>query len=220
MEDTAQGDPKPGKVLGAILQEVVNNFLCRMPHRINAAEIVRYGISVAARTAHNISSKTGKNMGVHALHIMESIRAADLLHVDETSLLPNGKNVWVWIFLNPRTGDTLHVIRKSRGSDLIGEVLGSDWKDTLVCDGRIAYKLQCSDVPGSTCCARSELPCARILTVRRQGRCRTSSQGRTSAGRISKKISEFKAEEKETSVPVQAVQVSERTHTRDPENSD
>ena len=158
-----------------------------MPHRINAAEIMRYGISVDARTAHNIPSRTGKNMGTHALHIMESVRAADSLHVDETSLLLNGKNVWVWIFLNPRAGDTLHVMRKSRGSDVIGEVLGSDWKDTLVCDGWTAYKLQCSDVPGPTCCARSEMPCARILTVRRQSRCCTSSQGRTSAGRISKK---------------------------------
>ena len=111
-----------------------------MPHRINAAEIMRYGIPMAAGTVHNILSRTGKNMGTKALHIMELIRASNLLHVDETSLSLNGKNVWVWIFFNPHTEDTLYVIRKSRGKDVIGEVLGSDWKGTLVCDGWTAYK--------------------------------------------------------------------------------
>ena len=72
--------------------------------------------------------RTGKNMGTKALHIMESVKTSDLLHVDETSFSLDGKNVWVWIFFNPRTGETLYVIRESRGKDIIREVLGSDWK--------------------------------------------------------------------------------------------
>ena len=132
--------PSQGRYGHNLVTEVVNNFACRMPHRINAAEIMRYGISMAAGTIHNILSRTGKNMGTKALYIMESVKASDLLHVDETSFSLNGKNVWVWIFFNPRTGETLYVIRESRGNDVIREVLGDDWKGTLVCDGWTAYK--------------------------------------------------------------------------------
>ena len=38
-------------------------------------------------TIHNILSRTGKNMGTKALHIMESIKASDLLRVDGNILL-------------------------------------------------------------------------------------------------------------------------------------
>ena len=132
--------PSHGRYGRNLVTEAVNNFACRMPNRMNAAEIMRYGISMAAGTIHNILSRTGKNMGTKALHIMESVKASDLLHVDETSFSLNGKNVWVWIFFNPRTGETLYVIRESRGKDVIREVLGSDWKGTIVCDGWTAYK--------------------------------------------------------------------------------
>ena len=131
--------PSQGRYGRNLVTEVVNNFTCRMPHRMNAVEIMRYGISMTAGTIHNILSRTGKNMGAKALHILKLIRAADILHVDETSFSLNGKNVWVWIFFNPYTGDTLYVIRESRGNDVIREVLGSDWKGTLVCDGWTAY---------------------------------------------------------------------------------
>ena len=132
--------PSQGRYGRNLVTEAVNNFVCRMPHRMNAAEIMRYGISMATGTIHNILSRTGKNMGTKALHIMESIKASDLLHVDETSFSLNGKNVWVWIFFNPRTGETLYVIRESRGKDVIREVLGDGWKGTIVCDGWTAYK--------------------------------------------------------------------------------
>ena len=132
--------PSHGRYGRNLVTEAVNNFACRMPNRMNAAEIMRYGISMATGTIHNILSRTGKNMGTKALHIMESVKASDLLHVDETSFSLNGKNVWVWIFFNPRTGETLYVIRESRGKDVIREVLGSDWKGTIVCDGWTAYK--------------------------------------------------------------------------------
>ena len=101
--------PSQGRYGRNLVTEAVNNFACRMPHRMNAAEIARYGIPMSAGTIHNILSRTGKNMGTKALHIMESIKASDLLHVDETSFSLNGKNVWVWIFFNPRTGETLYV---------------------------------------------------------------------------------------------------------------
>ena len=66
--------PSHGRYDRNLVTEAVNNFACRMPHRMNAAEIMRYGISMAAGTIHNILSRTGKNMGTKALH---SIRIKD-----------------------------------------------------------------------------------------------------------------------------------------------
>ena len=132
--------PSHGRYGINIVSDTFNNFLCRMPHRINAEQIARCGASMSVGTIHNILSRTSKNMGAKALEIMVSMRAADLLHVDETSMSLNGKKVWVWIFFNPYTGDTVFAIRKSRGNDVIGEVLGNGWKGTIVCDGWTAYK--------------------------------------------------------------------------------
>ena len=46
--------PSHGRYGRNLVTEAVNNFVCRMPHRMNAAEIMRYGISMATGTIHNI----------------------------------------------------------------------------------------------------------------------------------------------------------------------
>jgi transposase len=56
-----------------------------------------------------------------------------VIHVDETGLKVDGHQWWLWTF---RAGeDTLFAIRESRGSVVIGEVLGADFAGTIVCDG-------------------------------------------------------------------------------------
>ncbi len=59
--------------------------------------------------------------------------------MDETSLSLNGKLVWVWIFFDPETGNTLFVIRPSRGGDVLREVI-PEWDGTIVSDGWGPYK--------------------------------------------------------------------------------
>ena len=51
--------PSQGRYGRNLVTEVVNNFVCRMPHRINAAEIMRYGIPMAAgnHTQHSIKDR-------------------------------------------------------------------------------------------------------------------------------------------------------------------
>ena len=106
--------PSHGRYGINIVGDTFNNFLCRMPHRINAGQIARCGASMSVRTTHNILSRTSKNMGAKALEIMVSMRAADLLHVDETSMSLNGKKVWVWIFFNPYGGHGVRDTKKQR----------------------------------------------------------------------------------------------------------
>ena len=71
--------------------------------------------------------------------IMERMCRASILHIDETSISLNGKNVWIWTFFNPKSGEVLFLIRPSRGADVVREVLGEDWQGTIVADGWSAY---------------------------------------------------------------------------------
>ena len=82
---------------------------------------------------------TGTNLDAPARQILDLIRLARVLHVDETSLSLNGKLVWVWIFFDPETGNTLFVIRPSRGGNVLREVI-PEWDGTLISDGWGPYK--------------------------------------------------------------------------------
>lgn len=65
------------------------------------------------------------------------IRTAAKVYVDETSFSVLGDNQWVWVF---RTAtDILLVIRPSRGSNVLKEILGADYAGTVICDCWRAY---------------------------------------------------------------------------------
>lgn len=65
------------------------------------------------------------------------IRNASIIYIDETSFSVLGKNQWVWIF---RTGtNILLVIRPSRGSNVLEEIIGKDYSGTIICDCWRAY---------------------------------------------------------------------------------
>ena len=100
----------------------------------------RHGIAISTGTVHNILSGTGSSLGEPALKVRDRIRRARLLQVDETSVSLNGRKVWIWIFLDPETGDTYYAIRPSRGPGVVGEVLGEGWSGTIICDGWGAYR--------------------------------------------------------------------------------
>ena len=69
--------------------------------------------------------------------LKERIRNAEIVYVDETSFSVLGKNQWVWIF---RTEcDILLVVRPSRGSPVLKEILGTDYQGKVVCDCWRAY---------------------------------------------------------------------------------
>ena len=95
---------------------------------------------MSSGTVHNILVSTGMNLTGPATDILRRIRKAYVLNADETSVSYKGKKVWIWIFHNPETGDTLILIRPSRGGKVVREVLGKNWKGRLVCDGWTAYK--------------------------------------------------------------------------------
>ena len=65
--------------------------------------------------------------------ILERVRNALILHVDETSIKVQGKKYWIWAFTT--LAETFVVIRKSRGTKVLIEVPTRKIKGIIVCDG-------------------------------------------------------------------------------------
>jgi transposase len=69
--------------------------------------------------------------------LKQKIRTSSEVYVDETSFSVLGKNWWVWAF---RTSDSvLLVVRPSRGSNVLEEILGKLYSGTVICDCWRAY---------------------------------------------------------------------------------
>jgi len=66
------------------------------------------------------------------------IRSAKWRYIDETGIKVNGKNWWLWIF-RTENNESLVVIRKSRGTKVLEEILGAGHKGANIADGWRAY---------------------------------------------------------------------------------
>ena len=132
--------PRSGTYGLNILAAILFNFMDRLPHRLNVASMGRIGLRISVGTVHNILYRIGMGLEPSSREILERVRKAYVLHIDETSLSLNGKLVWIWIFFNPETGDVYYAIRRSRGGDVLAEVLGGSWVGRIVCDGLSPYK--------------------------------------------------------------------------------
>ena len=131
--------PRRGSYGKNAVKAVLQNFLDRLTGRLNAASMERHGLRMSSGTIHNVLSGTGYCLEDPTGEIRARIRRARLLHADETSISLNGRKVWIWIFLNPETGDAYYLIRPSRGGGVVREVLGRNWPGTIICDGWTAY---------------------------------------------------------------------------------
>lgn len=80
--------------------------------------------------------------------LIDALRQADVVHVDETDWRIGRLNAWLWVFSNPQT--TVYVIRRGRGHEIPKEVLGPNFDGWMVVDGFQAYtvlnynKCQCN----------------------------------------------------------------------------
>ena len=69
--------------------------------------------------------------------IKERIRKAAKIYIDETSFSVLGKNQWLWAFRTE--SDVLYVLRPSRGSNVLEEILGKEYAGIAICDCWRAY---------------------------------------------------------------------------------
>lgn len=69
--------------------------------------------------------------------LVEAASKSVVQHVDETGWKIGGRSAWLWVFADQYI--TLYRIRPSRAHDVVVEVLGKEFKGTLVSDCFLAY---------------------------------------------------------------------------------
>ena len=69
--------------------------------------------------------------------LVEAARHSAVQHVDETGWKIGGRSAWLWVFADAHA--TLYRIRRSRGHEVVVEVLGEDYQGVLVSDCFLAY---------------------------------------------------------------------------------
>lgn len=69
--------------------------------------------------------------------LIEKLRAASVVHSDETSWWVGGPGYWLWVFTNADT--TVYVVDASRGRQVVQGVLGADFAGVLVSDCLAIY---------------------------------------------------------------------------------
>jgi transposase len=110
----------------------------RLPHRKVCRTLKReFGLEVTPATVLDVTRRVSRALKDEYEGIKRRILESDVLYIDETSIMVNGRRYWIWGFTTER--DTLVVIRHSRGKKVLREVLGKKFKGVIVCDGHRSY---------------------------------------------------------------------------------
>jgi transposase len=136
-EDTSR--PNEGKFgNNTIAQATLLKYEDRLPHRkIQTAMKRLYGLSISPATIFDLTRRAAEAVQSEYDAILSRIREAQTLYVDETSIEVQGRKHWIWVFTTP--SETFVAIRKSRGMNVLEEILGKGFEGTIVCDGWRPY---------------------------------------------------------------------------------
>jgi transposase len=91
-----------------------------------------FGLEISEGAIANTLSRVKDQLQSEVAGILQRLRSSRLVCSDETSARVNGKNQWEWVFQNDQV--CLHVIRPSRGGDVVKEVLEDHRPEVWVSD--------------------------------------------------------------------------------------
>jgi len=133
------GCPHEGKFgNNVIAQATLLKYDGRMPHRIIQDAMMRlFGLKISPATILDLTRRAADAVQSEYEAILNKIRGAPILYVDETSIHVQGERHWIWTFSTP--SESFFVIRKSRGMKVLTEVLTRRFKGIIVCDGWKPY---------------------------------------------------------------------------------
>ena len=131
--------PSEGRIgNNAIAQTTLLKYEDRLPHRKIKDTLKRiYGLNVSPATILDLTRRAADAVQSQYDSILDKIRDAPILYVDETSIDVQGKKHWIWVLTTP--SETFVAIRKSRGMKVLKEVLTRRFKGIIVCDGWKPY---------------------------------------------------------------------------------
>jgi transposase-like protein len=121
-----------------LVQATLMKFQERLPHvKVSEALERTYGLRVTPATVLDITRRVAWWLRPEYTRILQRIRSAPVVYVDETGAKVDGARHWTWAFTTGR--ETLVAVRKSRGKKVLTEILGEGFDGVIVCDGWRAY---------------------------------------------------------------------------------
>jgi len=121
-----------------IAQATLLKYKYRLPHRKIQDALKRlHGLNISPATILDLTRRAADAVQSQYDAILNRIRAAPIVYIDETSIDVQGVLYWIWVFTTPF--ETFFVIRKSRGMKVLTEVLTRKFTGIIVCDGWKPY---------------------------------------------------------------------------------
>jgi transposase len=133
------GCPHEGKFGNNVIAQVtLLKYGDRITHRkIHDAMMRLFGLKISPATILDLTRRAADAVQSEYEAILNKIRGAPILYVDETSIHVQGERHWIWTFSTP--SESFFVVRKSRGMKVLTEVLTRRFKGIIVCDGWKPY---------------------------------------------------------------------------------
>ncbi len=111
---------------------------CRIPsNKITSILGSVFGVRISDGEIYNILKQLSEAFEDYYEKLVRKIKEALEKHIDETSWRINGKNYWLWIFINREIA--LFVVRKKRSSRVPIEILGNQEGKAIIDDRFSAY---------------------------------------------------------------------------------
>jgi len=113
-------------------------FEDRLPLRKTVSSLERhYNLTLTNVEVLKITNRVANKLIIPYKLLIKRIRKAKVVYVDETEIKVNGVTYQLWTFVTET--ETVFAIRKSRGNDILKEILGEKYKGVICCDGWTAY---------------------------------------------------------------------------------
>lgn len=122
----------------AIAHVALMKYEDRLPFRKIQTTLQRqFGLNISPGTIFDFTRRASNSVMPVYEFILNRIREADVVYVDETGAKVDGTNYWLWVFTTPT--ETFIVVRNSRGTKVLREVLTRRFIGIVVCDGWRSY---------------------------------------------------------------------------------
>jgi transposase len=139
-EQTSEATGTAGVVVGARAKALAAD----LKHRLGASygkvcEVINdtFGLKVTRGGWCQADQRLAKQARPVYVELIEALRACAVVHSDETGWRIGLLSAWLWVFTNQHI--TVYAIRKSRGHEVVIEILGQTFSGILVSDCFLAY---------------------------------------------------------------------------------
>jgi transposase len=129
---------------GVVIGPRAKALAADLKHRFGASyskvcEVINdaFGLNVTRSAWYQAGQRLGKQAEGVYQELIAAIRASNVVHSDETGWRIGALSAWLWVFTGQKI--TVYAIEKSRGHQVVVNILGKEFKGVLVSDCFLAY---------------------------------------------------------------------------------